>query len=253
MLKSRSRPSLLVQLVDLTLIQLCNWRWSWRGMLITGIAAPLFSMVGLGVFARDAGPRALAYVLTGNVVLSLMFENMNKVQGHFSYMRAAGSLSYFASLPIQRYSLILATVLSFLLLSLPSLVVTIAVGSFLLGVPLRLHPLILLAVPLTAVPLAGLGALVATAARTPQEAGSLTMLLTLVMLGLGPVVVPTDRLPRFMLVLGRLSPATYAASAWRQVLLGPLTWAIALDLAVLAGFAVVTFWLVGRKMDWRQR
>jgi ABC-2 type transport system permease protein len=35
----------------------------------------------------------------------------------------------------------------------------------------------------------------------------------LVMLGLGPVLIPPDRLPGIMLILGRLSPATYAASA----------------------------------------
>lgn len=55
-----------------------------------------------------------------------------------------------------------------------------------------------------------------------------------------------------MLALGRLSPATYAASALRQALLGPLTGQIVVDLVVLAGVTVVVFWLVGRKMDWRQ-
>ena len=55
-----------------------------------------------------------------------------------------------------------------------------------------------------------------------------------------------------MVTLGRFSPATYAASALRQALLGPLTGQIVLDLAALAGFTAVVLWLVGRKMDWRQ-
>ena len=42
----------------------------------------------------------------------------------------------------------------------------------------------------------------------------------------------------------------YAAPVLRQALLGPLTEQIVLD---LAGVMVVVFWLVGRKMDWRQR
>ncbi len=74
----------------------------------------------------------------------------------------------------------------------------------------------------------------------------------MVMLGLGPVMFPPDRLPGVMLFLGLFSPATYAASALRQALLGPLTGQIVLDLAVLAGVAALVFWLVGRKMDWRQ-
>ena len=97
-----------------------------------------------------------------------------------------------------------------------------------------------------------MSALIGSIARTQQEAGSLSLLVTMAMLGLGPVLIPPARLPDVMLVLGRFSPATYAASALRQALIGPLTGQILLDLAVLAGVTVVVFWLVGRKMDWRQ-
>jgi ABC-2 type transport system permease protein len=76
--------------------------------------------------------------------------------------------------------------------------------------------------------------------------------LTLGMAGLGPVVVPPDRLPRTLRVLGRLSPATYAASALRQVLLGPVTIQILIDLAVLTAMAVLLFGVVIKTMDWRQ-
>lgn len=248
----RRFPPFLVQLADLTLIQLSNWRWSWRSMVVLGMAAPLFGVVAFGLFARDAGPEALGYVLTGNVVLSLMFENLNKVSGSFAFMRVTGALDHFATLPIRRYALVLATVLSFVVLSLPALTVTVVAGSLFLGVPMALSPLVVLVVPLTAVPLAGLGALIGSGARTPEEANSLSLLGTLVMAGLGPVIVPPDRLPHAMLALGRLSPATYAASAWRQVLFGPLTTEFVLDAAVLAGLAAAVLWLVGRRVDWRQ-
>jgi ABC-2 type transport system permease protein len=234
-------PSFLVQLIDLALIEL------------TGVVTPALGIVGLGIFARDSGADALAYVLTGNVVLSLLFENQDKVAGHFAFMRLNGSLNYFSTLPVRKHALILAVVLSFLLLSLPSLVVTVLLGSTMLGIPLHLNPVILLVVPVCAVSMAGVGALIGTSVRLPQNAGSVSLLVTFVMLGLGPVVVPPDHLPEVVLFLGRFSPATYAASAMRQVLLGPLTGQIALDLAALAGFTLVSLWLVGRKMDWRQR
>jgi ABC-2 type transport system permease protein len=114
------------------------------------------------------------------------------------------------------------------------------------------NPVILIVVPLCAIPMAGIGALIGSSARSPQEAGSLSLLVTLVMAGLGPVLIPPARLPNIVLLLGRLSPAMYAASALRQALLGSLTWRIALDLAMLAGFAGLSFWLMGRRMDWRQ-
>jgi ABC-2 type transport system permease protein len=56
-----------------------------------------------------------------------------------------------------------------------------------------------------------------------------------------------------MIGLGYLSPATYAASAFRQALLGPVTWRMALDLAVLRGAMALLYLLVGRTMDWRQQ
>ena len=246
------QPSALVQVVDLFLIEMTNWRWTWRSMVITATLAPLLSILALGVFARDAGTEALSYVLTGNVVLALMFGNMSNVESHFVFMRSVGTLDYFATLPVQRYLLILAVVLAFFLLSLPSVLVTILLGSLFLKLPLSFNPLIFLVVPIASIPLAGIGALVGTSARNLQEANSLNLVLTLGMVALGPVVIPPERLSPIFLYLGIFSPATYAASALRQTLIGPMTSRVILDLAVLLGLAGFTFWLVGRKMDWRQ-
>ncbi len=241
-----------LQFFDLLLIQLSNWRWSWRRMIITGALAPLLSIAALGIFARDSGLETLSYILVGNVTLALMFENQGKVSSHFAYMRLTGALYHFATLPIRQSALILATVIAFFLLSLPALAVTAIFGALYLGVPLHPHPLLLIVVPLAAIPLAGIGALIGSSARSPEEAGSLSLVATLVMLGLGPVVIPPDRLPDIMLTLGYLSPATYAASALRQTLLGPVTGRIVPDLIVLMGMIALVFWLVGKKMDWRQ-
>lgn len=247
------RPQgILIQLGDLFLMEMTNWRWSWQSLLITGMITPLLSTLALGVFARDSGQEALAYVLSGNVVVSLMFGNMRSIQSHVVFMRFGGALDYFATLPVRRYLLILAMMLAFLLLSLPSLAVTILVGALALHIPLHLSPLLFLVVPVCAVPLSGIGALIGVRARTPQEAGSIDLVLTLVLSGLGPVLIPPDRLHPLLVALGRFSPATYAASALRQVLLGPLTGQVILDLVVLALLAAAIFWLVASRLDWRQ-
>ncbi len=120
---TRHSPSLPTQLLDLILIQLANFRWSWRRMILTGIAVPMFGLVALGIFARDFGPEVVAYVFTGNIVISLMFENLSKVASNFAFMKAMGTLDYFAVLPIRRYMVVLASLLSFFVLSLPSLFV----------------------------------------------------------------------------------------------------------------------------------
>jgi ABC-2 type transport system permease protein len=75
----------------------------------------------------------------------------------------------------------------------------------------------------------------------------------MLMLFIGPVIIPKSRLPGIVLAIGYLSPATYAASALRQTRMEPMTGQIVIDLAALVGLSLFTFWLVELKLDWRQR
>ncbi len=247
----RQLPRLYTQFWDIFLIQLSNWRWSWRGMIVTGTITPLLSIVALGMIVNSANPETLIYILTGNIVLSLMFENQNKVASNFAYMQAMGTINFFATLPISRYMLILATVASFLLLSLPSLIVTILFGTSFLGISLSVSPLIALIIPLCALPLAGIGAFIGLTMRSPEEASSMSLLVTLILVGVGPVLLPASRLPDALLYVSYISPTTYAASALRQTLIGPVTERLVLDIVVLAGLTLVILWVVGFKLSWR--
>lgn len=249
--KTRTQP-FAVQLLDLTLIQLTNWRWSWRGTIITSMIAPVITMIALGTFA--SGREALGYVVTGNIVLSLLFGTVGRVSGNFAYMRVMGMLDYFATLPIYRVALIVATVLAFLALSLPPAMFTLALGALILHVPLAISPAIIIVLPLISMTLCGLGALLGLVGRTPEEVNSISTLITFVLLALGPVLIPAEKLPDAVQAVAMLSPATYAASALRQTVLGmadriPLI----VDMAVLAGVLVGFLWLVSRRIDWRQQ
>ncbi|MBV7332296.1 ABC transporter permease [Chloroflexi bacterium TSY] len=251
-LDQRQKHNALSQLLDLFLMELTNRRWSWRHMLIFGAISPLFGIFMFGTFARDSGPEALAYILTGNIVMSLLFGTMNSVESRVEWLRFAGGLEFYATLPVQRYMFVLAMVASFLLFSLPSVLVPIVAGTFWLQIPIQLTPWLLLIVPLCAVPLAGVGALVGITCRTRAEGGTISTVLTFLMTSVGPVMIPPDRLPDIVLYLGRLSPATYAASALRQTVIGPLTPQLVIDVAVLLGMSFFFLWLVGRKMNWQQ-
>jgi len=251
-MKTRSPLPPYLQFWNLFLIELSNWRWSWRNLALTGTVLPIFGILLLGAFARQLGTHVLSFVLVGNLVMALLFEHMGKMISHFAYMKAAGSLDYFATLPIRKAMLILAASTAFLMLLLPSLAVVLVGGSWILGLQIHLHPSAILVVPLCALPLAGVGALLGVSFRTPEESAAVGRLLTILMLTIGPVLIPPDRLPDWLVWLGFLSPATYAASALRQVLMGPITSRLLLDSAILIAFILISFWMVGRKMDWRE-
>ncbi|MEZ4636655.1 MAG: hypothetical protein R2856_17115 [Caldilineaceae bacterium] len=89
-------------------------------------------MMLLGSFARDLGNDALAYILTGNIVLALLFEHQGKLTSHFSFMRMAGALDYFATLPVQKMVLILAAWAAFFILFIPVLLTTLVGGMLIL-------------------------------------------------------------------------------------------------------------------------
>ncbi len=113
-------------------------------------------------------------------------------------------MDYFATLPIERFVLIIAMVLSFLLLSLPSLVVTIVAGPALLALQLRPSPWLLIIIPLCTLSLAGVGGLLGLIGRTRGDSLNLGFIFTLLLTAMGPVVIPPDRLPALLRVLGRL-------------------------------------------------
>ncbi len=250
---TRHPQPLLQQLATIFQIELRNFRWSWRPMVITGITGPVILIVLMGFFAGQGERDQLGYVLSGNVVIALMFTNMGRMSSRFSFMKAVGTLDYYATLPIHRYLVVVAVLLAFFLLSLPAVAATIIFGMLFLGLPVALHPALLLAVPCSALSLAALGAYIGVNTRSLEEANTYNNLVLFVFMILGPVLIPPENLPRIMRWLGWLSPATYASSALRQTLLGPATARLWLDLGVMAAFALVMFAVVDRHMDWRER
>lgn len=240
-----SAAPVLVQLRELLFIQLANWRSSWRTMVVLGIVAPTFSVALLSRLVDTKSASFLSVLLVGNIVLMLMFENQNKVAGHFAFMRVTRTLAYLFDLPIRRGALITATALAFFLMSVPAIVATSLLGAELLDVSLDPSPVLVVAAPLAAISLAGVGAIIGVLARTPEEAGSATLLVNVVLLAAGPVIVPADRLPDVVEAVGNLNPAAYAASALRQGLIGPVTGRVIVDIAVLGVFSGVSLAIAG--------
>ncbi len=52
---NRTEHTFLTQLWDVLLMELSNWRWSWRTLVLTSTITPLLGIIGLGVFSRGGG------------------------------------------------------------------------------------------------------------------------------------------------------------------------------------------------------
>jgi ABC-2 type transport system permease protein len=242
-------PAFLAQLRVLVPMQLANWRWAWRRMLVLGSAVPLASMLLLATVAKGTDPARVEAIFVGSILLSLMFETQNKVASHFTYLHATRGATYFATLPVAHAAVVLATTAAFLLLALPPVALTIAAGQLVLHLRLSPSPWLLLAIPACATSLSGIGALIGTTARTPEEASALSQAAIVTLLVAGPVMFPADLAPTALRPFAYVNPAVFAASALRQCLFGPVTLRLAGDIGVLCIFAVSSLWVVGHLMS----
>lgn len=96
-----------------------------------------------------------------------------------------------------------------------------------------------------------LGFLISSVSKTVDSAESLTNVITLPMFFLGGVFIPIDRLPAAIQAIAHAMPLTYFADALREVMLGGAGFVeIAVDIAVLGGFAVVVFALAVKLFRW---
>lgn len=249
---SERKPPQFSQVVwDLFRIQLSNWRWSWPQMVLTGMLAPTVSLAALGVFAKGTGANAASYVLAGSVTMALLFETQNKVAANFAFMKSTGAFDFYASLPVRLEALIVATIAAFTLLALPALVLTSILGVLLLHVRIKVSLLVVPAAVISILPFAGLGAWIGSRSRAMEEASSLSLAATLAMVAVGPVTIPRELLPEFLIWLGYLNPATYASSLLRQTLIGPISSQALVDFGVLSVLAMVAWLLTQRRINWR--
>ena len=235
---------------DLLLIQLANWRWSWPATLINGLLVPLTALFFIRQAAGDNAGSS-EFLISGNIIISLIFTTMYGTSARFSFMRTFGVLDYYATLPVSKVLLVLAVNGGFLILTLPSALLTIGIAQ-LFGMSFQLNLFFFLIVPLASFSLSAVGAFVGVAAPNFDTANTITAILQFLFMGCGPILIPAERLPDFINVLGHALPSTYAADALRRSLRGAYDLTFWLDLGFLIIFDLAAMFFVARRMEWRR-
>jgi ABC-2 type transport system permease protein len=178
-------------------------------------------------------------VVAGSTVLVVAFVAVNLLAQRFGVLRASGGLDYYLALPIPRSAVVLGTAASYATFAVPGTVVTAVVGAALYDLPFASLWLLLPVVVLAGASLAGAGAAIGLLAPKPELATVAGQVGMSVILFLG--IIPADRMPAVAVVLRDLLPSSYAADALAATFQSVTDWAaVAADLVVCAGFAVVT-------------
>lgn len=221
-------------------MQMARIRTSWRPYLIVSSVMPL----GIAVLLRAVmSPAQIArhgeQIVAGSAVLAISMTAVVMLAQRVATLKENGAFDYFSTLPVSRSAVAAAILISFSVFALPGMIIVVGLGS----VMFSLAPAALWSVVpvwlLCSLALAGIGVALGLSAPDEQLAGMFSNLVMMAVLFLG--ILPPEQIPGWLDPLRLVLPSTYAIDALRPGLEGAGTSDLALDLAVLAGFAAVSF------------
>jgi ABC-2 type transport system permease protein len=145
--------------------------------------------------------------------------------------------------PLPRAALLLGKLLPYYLINLVQIASMFAIGALVFGMNLGNAPLAMVLISLaTSAAATGMGLLVATFGKTPEQVGGLSTMLALTLAAVGGMMVPSFVMPEFMQAIGKISPHYWSLTGYQDILVRGLgTSDVLNEVMVLSGFAVVFF------------
>jgi ABC-2 type transport system permease protein len=120
--------------------------------------------------------------------------------------RQNGTLARLLAAPIAPGAILFGAALASLVLGLVAMTVLWAVTTFLVGASWGTPALVALLIVCAVIAATGLSMLVATLARTPQQAGALIAMIALSMAAIGGVFLPLSQAPATIVTLSQVTP-----------------------------------------------
>jgi ABC-2 type transport system permease protein len=217
-------------------------------------AVPLLFVATLQSLGIDVLLRGLVHrhdtalaapIVAGTTILVVAFVALNLLSQRFGLLRSTRALDYYAAMPIPPAAVVLGTAAAYASFTLPGACVTAVVGTALYGLPFAQLWVVIPAVLLAAVVLAGTGALLGLGLPRPELATVAGQLGMTVVLFLG--IVPSSHLPNLLQAVRLVVPGTLAVDAIADALRPDTPWGdVVLRLALTAGYGVVVLSLAGR-------
>jgi len=216
-----------------------------RSSLYATLARPLLWLVVLGsgmqnAFRDQTGVSYAAFMLPGIMSMTILFG------GLFSgistvWDRELGFLKEILVAPISRLEIVLGKLLAGTLVTSLQAMMTLAFAP-LIGVSFDLQAVLKVSflVLLTSTGVVALALAIAGRMRSFEGFSNFANLVALPLFFLSGAMYPIENAPTWLRPVVMINPMTYAVDAMRQVLLGVAHHALSTDLAVMAGFAIVT-------------
>jgi ABC-2 type transport system permease protein len=224
----------------------------WAGLMaIVQVMMGAGMAITYGFFYPVITPLVALYIVTGTPTLALIPLGLVMVPIGVSQQKVEGTFDFIWSLPAPRTAQAASTFLLWTALSIPGMVVAVAIAAWRYGVTLTVTPAIVPAVLLSALMAISVGFGMALAIQNPIIVNLITNMLVFVVLLFSPIVYPLSHLPTWLADVAQVLPF-YAMA---QVVRAALTTGIVTDLAHWYGVLIawtaigwgLTAWVVGRR------
>jgi ABC-2 type transport system permease protein len=167
------------------------------------------------------------------------FVSLNLFAQRLGALRAEGGLDYYAAMNVPGSAVVLGAAGSYAAFMVPGAVVTAFAGAGLYDLPLQRIWVLVVVLPLAAIALAGLGALLGLLAPKPELATIAGQL------GMSAVIflnlIPARRMPEVLQAVRAIVPSTYATDAFAETFRTHVRWGtVGIDLLICALVAVAS-------------
>lgn len=200
----------------------------------------------------EPGARYIDRLIPGFIGLNAMGGGLWGIGFLLVNFRIGKLLKRFAATPMPRRDFLLALFGARLTFLAPDLLILLCLGVFGFGMPIRGSlALVVLVDVVGALAFAGIGMLVASRAQTTETVSGLMNLVMIPMWLFSGVFFSSERFPAFLQPFIRALPLTQLVDALRRIILeGAGFLDVASNLAILAAWALVTFYLSLRIFRW---
>jgi ABC-type multidrug transport system permease subunit len=204
------------------------------------------------VTAQEPGSRYIDFLIPGLIGLNTMGGGLWGIGFLLVNFRIAKLLKCFMATPMPRRNFLLALLGARLTFLIPDVGVLLLLGTLAFNMPIRGSLLLVLVIELVgALAFAGIGLLIASRATTTEAVSGLMNLVMLPMWLFSGVFFSAERFPTTMQPFIQLLPLTQLLNALRAVILEGMGWLdVTGALAILAGWAVLTFLVALRIFRW---
>jgi ABC-2 type transport system permease protein len=243
-----------VDLWVLWLEQMAEVRVNWPIFLLFSVIFPIvlvFGFTRLGSGLTDS--LSLLYIISGSVVMSLSSDGIMGMASKLGEMKRDNSLLYYASLPINRLSFVLALILSRFVVMIPGMIAPLVFGAFFYDFEIQLNLWLFLLIPLISLSCAVLGLFIGIVVESVNLINLISNALILIVLFAAPIFMPYEALPLPLQWASFLVPQTYAATALREAIAGTIGMAFYLNLSILALITCGALVFLTRFWQWRLR